>query len=150
MLLSALLGVSAISLAASPTKNARFSGKTSESPAEPISFVVSSSGTALKSFQFKTFGCLASPGATAFPVKVGTVKLSKPGSFSVAAAKVVNTKHPKANVTVATTITVTVNGKFTSPTAATGTIEYRQSVATNGAPGPKCTPPKPLTFTAAG
>ncbi len=150
ILLSALLGLSAVSLAASPAKNTRFSGKTSESPAEPISFVVSSSGTTLKSFQFKTLGCLASPGETAFAVRVGTLKVSKSGGFSVAGAKVVNTNHPKSTVTVATRITVSVSGRFTSRTAATGTIRYSESVAVNGAPGPKCTVPKPLTFQAAG
>ncbi len=148
ILFGALLGLSAVSLAASPAKGAHFSGKTNESPAEPISFVVSSSGAALKSFQFKTLGCLASPGETAFPVKVGKLELSTSGSFSVAGAKVVNTSHPKTTLTIATTITVTVRGKFTSRTAATGTIHYSESVAANGVPGPKCTAPKPLTFNA--
>src|SRR5271167_1661757 len=92
ILLSTLMGLSAVSLAASPVSNARFSGKTNESPAEPISFVVSGSGTALTRFKFDTLGCLASPGETAFPVKVGRLALTRSGSFSVAGAKVVNTR----------------------------------------------------------
>ncbi len=150
ILLGALLGLSAVSLAASPAKGARFSGNTNESPSEPVSFVVSSSATALKSFQFKTLGCLASPGQTAFAVKVGTLKLSRSGGFSVTGAKAVNTHRPKANLTIVTTITVTVSGTFTSRTAASGTIRYSQRVSTNGAPGPKCTAAKPLTFHATG
>jgi hypothetical protein len=143
----AVLGLSTVASAAAPKKGAHFSGKTSGSPAGSVSFVVSHSGTALNSFQFSTLGCLASPGAVALPVKVGTIKLSKSGSFSISGAKVVSTKHPSSTVTVKVTDTVKVTGKFTSKTAATGTISYSESISTNGEPGPKCTS-QPVKFTA--
>jgi len=108
--------------------------------------VVSNSGTALNSFQFSTLGCLASPIAVAQTVKVGTIKLSKSGSFSVSGAKWAITKHPNSTVTVKIAYTVKVSGKFTSKKAATGTISYNESISSPGEPGPKCTS-KPLKFT---
>ena len=101
----AVLGLSGLASAATPKKGAHFSGKTSESPGRPLSFTVSSSGTALSSFQFSTLGCLASPTAVALPVRVGTVKLSKSGGFAVSGAKSVSTKHPTSKMTVKITYT---------------------------------------------
>jgi hypothetical protein len=89
-----VLGLSSVASAASPKRSAHFSGKTSESPAEPLNFVVSNSGTVLNNFQFSTLGCLASPGAVALPVKVGTIKLSKSGSFSASGVKLAQLNIP--------------------------------------------------------
>jgi hypothetical protein len=146
-----LLGVAVLCLpiaasAASPKKGTHFSGKTSGSPAGSVRFVVSNSGTALDNFQFSTLGCLASPTAVSQTVKVGTIKLSKSGSFSVSGAKWAITKHPNSTVTVKIAYTVKVSGKFTSKKAATGTISYNESISSPGEPGPKCTS-KPLKFT---
>lgn len=145
----AVLGLSTVASAASPTKGAHFSGKTNEKPARSLSFAVSSSGNALNNFQFSTLGCLVGPGDTAKTVKVGTIKLSKSGSFSISGAKFAITKHPTSTVTVKIAYTVKVSGKFTSKKAATGTISYSESISSPGEPGPKCSIPKPLTFTAA-
>jgi hypothetical protein len=143
---AAVLGLPTVASAASPAKGAHFSGKTNEKPARSLSFVVSNSGTAAANFQFSTLGCLASPTAVAKTVKVGTIKLSKSGSFSVSGAKSVITKHPKSTLTVKIAFTVKVSGKFTSKKAATGTISYTESISSPGEPGPKCTS-KPLKFT---
>ena len=147
VLFSAVLAMSSLALAASPKKGAHFSGKLSEKKPGAVSFVVSNSGTALNNFRFTTLGCLASPTAVALPVKIGTIKLSKVGSFSVSGAKSVTTKHPKSTLTLKVTFTVKVSGKFTSKTAASGTITYSTSFTANGVPGPKCTS-SPLKFTA--
>jgi hypothetical protein len=126
----------------SPKKGAYFSGKTSEKRA--LSFTVSSSGTALDNFRFYTLGCLASPGATAFPVKVGQVKLAASGHFSVSGAKSV-----RVSGVVTTTVTVKVAGHFVNSKTAAGTISYSESAKTS-VPGPKCTKSPPLTFKATG
>jgi len=144
---AAVLSLPSIVSAASPKKGAHFSGKTSESPAGKLSFVVSKGGTALNKFQFSTLGCLASPGATAVTVKVGTIKLSKSGRFSVSGATWVNTKHPTLMLTVKVTIIAKVSGRFTSKKAASGTITFRESISTSGEQGPKCTSRR-LKFTA--
>jgi hypothetical protein len=138
-----------VASAASPRKGAHFSGKTNEKPAGSLSFVVSSSGKALNDFQFSTLGCLASPSAVAETVKVGTIKLSKSGSFSISGAKAVITKHPTSTVTVTIAYTVKVSGKFTSKKAATGAISYGETISSPGEPALKCPMPKSLKFTAA-
>lgn len=136
-----------IASAVTPQKGAHFSGKTSVTPSGTVTFTVSSKGTALERFKFTTLGCLASPGATAFPVTVGKVKVSTTGSFSTSGAKAVLTKHPTSAITVTITLVVKVGGRFTGKKAASGTISFVQSVATNGAAGPKCSSPT-VKFTA--
>jgi len=142
LILLTALCLAASALAVSPKKGAHFSGKTSEKRA--LSFSVSSSGTALDNFRFYTLGCLASPGATAFPVKVGQVKLAASGHFSVSGAKSV-----RVSGAVTTTVTVKVTGHFVTSKTAAGTISYSESAKTN-VPGPKCTKSPPLTFKTTG
>jgi len=145
-----LLAVPAIAAAANPRRGAHFSGRTSEVPPGTLSFAVSHNGSGLTNFRFATLGCLASPGAQAFPVTIKAVPLSKSGSFALNHAKSVTVKHPATGTTIQITVTAKIQGTFTGVHAASGTISYSESISANGAPGPKCTAPKALKFHATG
>src|SRR3984885_5057394 len=97
----AVLSIAATALAAQPRAGARFSGFTSASPINgfkaPVTFTVSSNGSTLQSFKYSSFGCFGAggfrPGIDYYTqpnniTKVGAVKLSKSGRFSVSYAVV--------------------------------------------------------------
>jgi hypothetical protein len=147
----ALVGA-ASALAAHPKRNARFTGIVIGPEVNgfkpPVTFKVSANGKTLTAFTYSTLGCFGEggfqPGVDYYTrpdafVKLGTVKVSRTGNFTV-----------KGEVSVykgvggSTTTTSTVNGSFTSPTAVTGSLVFTQKLSPGGA---KCSS-TPLDFTA--
>jgi hypothetical protein len=133
-----LIVMAATALAVVPKKGAKFKGTASGkvtftntfTAKDPLSFKVSSSGSALTGFTFKDSVCdlALSPNAS-----VGTIKVSG-GKFSV------SNVHTKKVATLSGGSTraywiVSVKGKFTSATEASGTLTYTQK-ATHGSCGP--------------
>jgi hypothetical protein len=123
--LSLLLAVSA--LAAHPKAGKTYAGFTSELPFHgfkaPVSFKVSSNGKQLLGFKWATTGCAGRGGpGNAFTVpsniyKVGTIKVSASGTFSVK-----NLKWTRAPMVT----TSSVSGRFKTAKTATGTISIAQ------------------------
>lgn len=135
----AIAGMSSVAtaLAAHPHAGARFSGFTSASPINgfkaPVTFTVASNGSTLQSFKYSSFGCFGAggfrPGIDYYTqpnniTKVGTVKLSKSGSFSISGAVF---SYSAFGDTTKTTSKVT--GRFTSAKTATGTISFSQQIS---------------------
>ncbi len=127
----------AAALAAHPNAGGRFSGFTSASPINgfkaPVTFNVSSNGSTLQNFKYSSFGCFGAggfrPGIDYYTqpnniIKVGNVKLSKAGRFSISGA--VSTSNSFGDITKTTS---TVSGRFTSARTATGSISFSQKVS---------------------
>lgn len=141
-----MLVVAATALAVTPKKGAKFSGTakgtvtfaTSFTAKDPLSFKTSSNGKAIDDFTFKDTIC---DFAKVSQAAVGTIKVSN-GKFSVSKLKtksVANSTDSGKAYWI-----VTVSGKFTSPTTATGKLTYTEK----GTPvGSSCGPIK-LSFTA--
>jgi hypothetical protein len=141
-LLVCVLVAGASALAATPKKGARFSGHLDTPPVvgfhAPVTFRVDNSGKALDNFTFGSFGCSGAGGfrrgvnpytGTSL-IHVGTIAIASNGRFS---------QTNVAGYTVAgehTTFTVTVSGRFSRRTTATGTIRFTQT--TSGSPA-RCT-----------
>ncbi|HEX4467765.1 MAG TPA: hypothetical protein VH025_11310 [Solirubrobacteraceae bacterium] len=154
LLAVASLVMAAQALAASPKKGAHFKGATSSAlvnnfPA-PVTFTVSSDGKKLTGFKYSSFGCFGAGGFRAgidyytmpFAVmKVGTVKVSKGGHFSVSGASSTYEAHGQKTVT-----TSKVTGHFSKAKVASGAITFSQKVT--GSFNSNCGPGT-VTFTAA-
>jgi hypothetical protein len=151
----ALLAAAATAIAAHPKKGARFAGSIAGTGINgfkpPVTFTVSSSATTLTRFTFSTLGCFGSggfrPGVDYYTqpsalIKVGTVKVSKSGHFSLAGAVV-----SYSGFGVTTTTTTSVSGSFTTPRTAIGTVSFTQKLS--GKDTGSCGPAK-LQFTAKG
>ncbi len=130
----ALLMSAASAIAAHPKKGAHFvgalPGPVINGFTPPVTFTVSSRGKTLTGFTYATIGCFSAggfrPGIDYFAqsgamVKVGTVKVSPTGHFSVRGVVWIHKSVP-----ITTTITTSLSGSFTSPTAASGTITYSE------------------------
>lgn len=126
-------------LAALPTPGKTFKGFTSVGPYNgykaTAGFKVSPTGKQLLGFVWQAGGCIGMGGpgnAYADPYnnyRVSTIPVSTAGTFSVANAKWTSGHHSPAKTTI-----FTVQGRFTSPTTATGSIDYTQTDA--GGDGP--------------
>jgi hypothetical protein len=134
---AALLAGAASALAAHPKKGAHFKGSFAFTGVNgfkpPVAFTVAKNGKALVGFSYGTLGCFGAggfkPGVDYYTkpdatIKVGSVKVSSSGRFS---ATGVISKYSAFGVT--TTTTSTVQGKFTSAKAASGTIKFSQTLA---------------------
>jgi hypothetical protein len=142
--------VAADALAAHPKPGNKYSGFTSE-PAvagfhAPVSFRVSSNGTALISFRYSTVGCFGGGGFRGDPFTlkdtiqfVGRVKVGQTGSFSVTGARSTFVVQGQKTVT-ATSIT----GRFKTAKLATGKISYKQTFSDPQVAGSTC---GPMSFT---
>jgi len=151
-LLVGALALAGAAFAAKPAHGAHFSGHTSANPIvgfrAPVTFTVSSDGRALKGFSFGSFGCFGAggfrPGVNPYTgssiIHVGTVKVAATGRFSVAGAVASDSVDGQT-----TTTTITVNGRFTKPTLATGSITYNQKLTATFS---SSCGPSTLTFTA--
>jgi hypothetical protein len=145
-----MLVVAATALAVTPKKGAKFSGTakgtvtlaTSFTAKDPLSFKISSNGKALDGFTFKDTICDFAKSGQA---PVGTIKVSG-GKFSVSNLKTKQVAPSLGGGGKAYWI-VTVSGKFTSPTKASGKLTYTEK-GTKPA-GSSCGPIK-LSFTATG
>jgi hypothetical protein len=144
--LGLLLAVGA--LAAHPKAGKKYTGFTSAVAngfKAPISFKVSSDGKRLLGFTWAGGSCFGGGGpgdpftAPSNIYKVGTIKVSPSGKFSVKNAKSTFTGPPK-EVTFST-----INGQFKTSNKATGTIQFKQKQQ-----GQTCSSFKspPTTFTA--
>jgi hypothetical protein len=151
----AVLTTATAAIAAHPKKGSHLAGATSEAPVNgfkaPVTFAVSPNGKTLTKFAYSTFGCFGAggfrPGIDYYTqpsaiVKVGTVKVSGSGHFSVTGAVFVYSSHG-----VKTTTTTKVTGSFTKSTAANGTITFTQK--DTGTYTSSCGPAT-LSFTAKG
>jgi hypothetical protein len=137
--LSLLLAVSA--LAAHPkagkTYKGLMAGPVYRGFKPPVSFKVSSHGKRLLGFQFSGGDCagLGGPGDpwtdSYHIVKVGTIKVSSNGTFSV---KNVKYKAPPVKGNLPKVTTSSVNGKFTTAKTASGTIRYRSKIGSTTCP----------------
>ena len=125
----------AVAIAAHPKKGAHFAGTTSLNAINgfkaPVSFTVSSNGTALTKFTYSTLGCFGAggfrPGVNPYTqpgaiIKVGSVTVLASGHFSRTGAVAV---YPSP-FGVTTKTTTKVSGSFTSPKAARGTVTFTQ------------------------
>jgi hypothetical protein len=163
-----VLAVTAVALAASPKKGAKFKGTLSSSVgpltygkySDPVSFKVSSSGAKVLSFKWGTLGCFGSGGpVTSNPYlskyalkHFGAISISAGGSFSAPATKStykVSGGSGSSKYTSTTTTTSSLTGRFTSPKKASGTIIFSQTSVYNGNKPTACGP-STLTFTAKG
>jgi hypothetical protein len=133
--LSLLLAVSA--LAAHPKAGKTYRGFTSEEPFNgfkaPVSFKVSSDGKRLLGFLWYGFGCMGAGGAgnpytgTGYTYhKIGTIKVSANGTFSVKNAKWTFNAPPPQNGLLVTISTI--DGRFKNAKTATGQIRYTQTL----------------------
>jgi len=152
---AAALATAATAIAAHPKRGAHFSGFSDLSAIRgfkaPVSFSVSSSGSTVLSFRYASLGCFGAggfqPGVDYYTkpeaiVKIGTVKVSRSGRFSVSG---VVSSHTGYGVTTRTT--AGVSGTFTSAKTATGTISFSQQ--DTGKYASACGPAR-ITFTARG
>jgi hypothetical protein len=130
------LTMAASAIAAHPKAGSRYAGSTSASPLNgflaPVTFTVARNGKSLLNFKYSSFGCFGAggfrPGVDYYTqpgsvIKVGTVKLSKSGSFSVSGAV-----SDYSGFGDKTATTSKVAGRFTSARLATGTITFSQKV----------------------
>ena len=130
------LALTAGASAATPKKGKLYTGRTTASYnyfSAPVSFTVSGTGKQLLRFKWTGGGCLGlgGPGnAWANPemnYKVGTIKVSRTGTFSV--KKVRSTFKGSSGGTALTKVTTsTVKGHFKSAKTATGTISFTQKL----------------------
>src|SRR5947209_1806179 len=146
--------IAGAALAAHPKNGKKYKGSTTQ-PAingfkPPVSFTVSKDGKTLLHFKWAGVGCFGAggfgsgdPWKTGFlNHKVGAMKISRTGSFSI--------KNSKAGFTFfgrTTSTTSTVKGKFTSSKAAKGTITFTQHLSGSGVKSQSCGPVT-TTFTA--
>ena len=124
-----------VALAVKPAHGAHFTGRTSASPVlgfyAPVKFTVAQDGRSLKGFSFGSFGCFGAggfrPGVNPYTgssiLRVGAIKVSDSGRFSVTGAK---SRYTAAGQTTVTTIAVT--GRFTGRKLAAGSITFSQKV----------------------
>lgn len=130
------LTMAASAIAAHPKAGSRYAGSTSASPVNgfpaPVTFTVARNGKSLLNFKFSTFGCFGAggfrPGVDYYTqpgsiIKVGTVKLSKSGRFSVS-----GTVSDYSAFGDKTATTSKVVGRFAKAKLATGTITFSQKV----------------------
>ena len=127
-------------LAALPTPGKTFKGFTSVGPYRgykaTVSFKVSTTGKQLLGFVWQAGGCIGMGGpgnAYADPYntyQVGTIPISASGTFSV--KNVPWTTHQQGTPTKTTTSTI--EGRFTTATTATGTIDYTMKIPTAAGP----------------
>lgn len=138
--LTALLAAAALSLvpaagafAAAPKAGRLYTGFTS-APAyhgftAPVNFTVSRSGRQLLGFRWAGGGCigLGGPGnawTNAFlNYRLGTINVSRAGTFSVKKVRSTNRQGRTVKVTIST-----VTGRFKTATTATGTIRFTQRI----------------------
>jgi hypothetical protein len=148
------LAGAATALAAHPKKGAHFKGSFGFTGINgfkpPVAFTVAHDGKTLTAFTYSTLGCFGGggfqPGVDYYTkpsamIKVGTVKVSSSGHFSV--------KGVVATYTISgytTKTTTTLSGKFTSAKAATGTLTFSQTYT----PGAHSCNSNALTFSAKG
>jgi hypothetical protein len=150
---AALLVSSSIALAAKPKPGARFTGTSSEFPINgfraPVSFTVAKNRKSLTGFTYSSIGCFGAGGfrsgidyytQPSFIVRAGTVKVASSGRFSVTGALFNRTAFGTT-----TTTTISINGSFTKPKAAKGTIRFSQKAS--GQFTSSCGPAT-ITFTA--
>ena len=150
---TALLASSAAALGALPKHGASFKGKIDRVVLNgfiaPVSFKVAADGKSLTGFRYSTLGCFGAggfrPGVDYFTqpgaiIKVGTVKVTKGGHFSVTGAVSSTTSFGNKFTT-----TTNVSGVFTKSKAAKGTIVLSQKVT--GKFSSTCGPSS-ITFTA--
>jgi hypothetical protein len=136
VLAAAMLGAAVSALAATPKRGAHFTGRTSANPVNgfhaPVTFAVSGKGTTLQAFTYSTFGCFGAggfrPGIDYYTqpgslIKVGAIKVSRSGRFSVSGAVWSDSVAGQK-----TTTTSAVTGRFTSAKAASGTITFSQKL----------------------
>lgn len=132
--LSLLLAVSA--LAAHPKAGKTYRGVTSVAPwngfKAPVSFKVSGDGKRLLGFVWYGFGCLGAGGpgnpytGTGYTYhRIGTIKVSASGKFSVKNAKWTFKAPPSQGGPLVTTSTI--DGQFKTAKKATGTIRFTQT-----------------------
>jgi hypothetical protein len=132
--LSLLLAVSA--LAAHPKAGKTYRGFTNDQPFNgfkaPVSFKVSGDGKRLLGFVWYGFGCLGAGGlgnpftGTDYTYhKIGTIKVSASGTFSVKNVKW-TFKAPPSQGGPLVTIS-TIDGRFKNAKKATGTIRFTQT-----------------------
>ncbi len=132
-----VLAMAATALAAHPKAGSHFSGFTAASPVNgfkaPVTFTVSGHDNTLLNFKYSSFGCFGAggfqPGVDYYTkpgsiIKVGTVKLSKSGRFSVTGAVSDYTAFGTKTKT-----TSKVTGTFTSAKAASGTVTFSQKLS---------------------
>jgi hypothetical protein len=139
----------ATALAVSPKGATKFTGTakgkvtfaTTFTGKDPLSFKTSSSGKAIDGFTFKDTVCDFSKTGMA---QVATIKVSD-GKFSITNAKTKAAPDSTADGHKAYWL-VTVSGKFTSATKASGKLTYTAKVAGTKS---SCGPIK-MTFTATG
>ena len=120
--------------AAVPTAGSLYTGYVAKSAyngfTAPVSFTVSKNGRQLLRFKWASGGCvgLGGPGnAWTSPYlnyKIGTIRVSPTGAFSVRNVKSRNTQNHVTKVTIST-----IKGRFKTKTTATGTIHFTQKVA---------------------
>jgi hypothetical protein len=150
---AALLASSAVALGALPKHGASFKGKINGAVINgfvaPVSFKVASNGKSLTGFQYSSFGCFGAggfrPGIDYYTqpdaiIKVGTVKVTANGHFSVTGATFSHTSFGNKFTT-----TTNVTGVFTKSKAAKGTIVLSQKAT--GKFNSTCGPGT-ITFTA--
>ncbi|MGZ6575863.1 MAG: hypothetical protein ACXVHJ_33240 [Solirubrobacteraceae bacterium] len=136
--LSLLLAVSA--LAAHPKAGKTYKGFTSTQRFNgfraPVSFKVSSDGKRLLGFVWYGFGCMGA-GGTGNPFtgtgytyhKIGTIKVSAKGTFSIKNAKwTFHMQPPQHGVLVTFS---TIDGRFKNAKTATGQIRFTQTLQGN-------------------
>ncbi len=137
---SAALFLAASALAVLPSANKTFTGTFGLVPSTTkISFKSSANAHALKNFKFQTFGCEGGGGPGGVPYfVVGSINVKSSGTFSLTARHKIFT----------TPTEVTVSGRFTSATKATGTVQISQTFPpADRIPGNACHSPR-LPFTA--
>lgn len=151
---AALLVFVTSAIAAHPKKGARFVGIVIGPEINgfkpPVKFKVSADSKTLTGFSYSTLGCFGAggfrPGVDYYTkpsalIKVGTVKVSRSGNFSVKGVVSVY-KGPGGS----TTTTSAISGSFTSSTVVQGTITFAQKLSPGG--GTCNTSSFPLHFTA--
>lgn len=152
------LGIAATALAAHPKPGKRYAGIITNVPpiegfSPPVSFTVSAGGTRLLNFTYGTFGCGGGvggfkPGVDPYTsgseLKVAAIKVSKRGHFSISGSKV--THRYTGEYASELTTTTQVTGKFTSRTAASGTISFSQVYTPTTGTGYSCTVSVPRLF----
>jgi hypothetical protein len=131
-----VLCLPAAALAAAPKGGGHYRGSTGQPKingfAAPVSFTASHDARKLLRFTYGSLGCQGAggfqPGVTPYKgdalVHVGTIAVTRKGSFSVRGAKTKETTKGAISVTITTTTHVT--GRFTSQRKAKGTIKFTQ------------------------
>jgi hypothetical protein len=139
------LTITGTALAAHPKASQKYGGTTSAAKVNgkrpTVTFKVSKDGTKLVNFTYQARGCFS--GAAESKQNLGTLKVSKSGSF---AAKNAITRQTSATKTVSTKSTV--SGDFKTSGRATGTITFTQTMSQKTGPQIKPCGPIKVTFSA--